>query len=98
MSDKLNQETPDVAKKSSVVIPQRQRTPIEMQTGPRLSGISKYLAELGITGAQLAAMCNVDRHIMRRWFQSDDCKMSEMEKMAKAAGYKFEWRWVKEDE
>ena len=49
MSDKLNQDIPDVAKKSSVVIPQRQRTPIEMQTGPRLSGIRKYLAELGIT-------------------------------------------------
>ena len=92
------ESTPETTQKPAIVIPKRQRTPIEMQTGPRLSGIRKYLAELGITGAQLGAMCNVDRHIMRRWFQSDDCKISEMEKMAKAAGYRFEWHWVKEEE
>ena len=98
MPKKMTSDTSETPKKPTVVIPQRQRTPIEMQTGPRLSGIRKYLAELGITGAQLGAMCKVDRHIMRRWFQSDDCKMSEMEKMANAAGYRFEWRWVKEEE
>ena len=43
--------TPETTQMPAIVIPKRQRTPIEMQTGPRLSGIRKYLAELGITGA-----------------------------------------------
>ena len=36
--------TPETTQKPAIVIPKRQRTPIEMQTGPRLSGIRKYLA------------------------------------------------------
>ena len=72
--------------------------PDDAQHWNRVAQYAAHWAELGITGAQLGAMCNVDRHIMRRWFQSDDCKMSEMEKMANAAGYRFEWRWVKEEE
>lgn len=91
-------QTMETKPKTKVVIPQGSRVPIELQTGARLSGIRKYLAEQGVTGAQLAVMCNMDRHKLRRRFQSDDCMISEMEAMANALGYKFEWRWVKEEE
>ena len=39
MPKKMTSDTPETPKKPTVVIPQRQRTPIEMQTGPRLSGM-----------------------------------------------------------
>ena len=67
------------------------------RSGPRLRKTLDYLIDEHISLAELARRCQLSRQGMSLRYAMDDCKLSDMEKMAEAAGYEFRWDWVKKE-
>lgn len=80
--------------------PNYKRSPIDesVKRGERLEPVLKYLIEKDVTVAQLAEKCGVSRQAMNKRLIADNCSLKDMEEMAKAAGYKFVWEWIPDDE
>lgn len=66
----------------------------EVKTG-RLDPIKRYLFEKGMSMAELSRRCEkkLSRHGVAYRVRVGDCLISDMEDMAKAAGYQFVWHW-----
>lgn len=80
--------------------PSYKRSPIDedAKRGERLKPVLKYLVEKDVTVAELAGKCGISRQAMNKRLIADNCSLKDMEEMAKAAGYKFVWDWIPEDE
>ena len=80
--------------------PGYKRSPIDetAQRGERLRPVMKYLVEKDVTVAQLGEKCGISRQGMNKRLKADNCSMKDMEEMAKAAGYKFVWEWIPDEE
>lgn len=61
----------------------------------RLQPVRRILFEENISYAQLAQACKCSKQNMSLRFINDDCKLSDMEKMAEAIGYEFLWKLTK---
>lgn len=61
--------------------------------GERLRPVLGYLENKGMSIAQLAEGCGISRQGMNKRFLRDDCTLSDMERMASAAGARFVWGW-----
>lgn len=61
----------------------------------RLQPVRRILFEENISYAQLAQACKCSKQNMSLRFINDDCKLSDMEKMAEALGYEFSWKLIK---
>lgn len=61
----------------------------------RLQPVRYVLFEEDISYAQLAQACKCSKQNMSLRFINDDCKLSDMEKMAEALGYEFTWTFTK---
>lgn len=61
----------------------------------RLHELKRALFEEDMSYAQLAQLCNCTKQNMSMRFLNDDCKLSDMEKMAEALGYEFTWKLTK---
>ena len=57
----------------------------------RLHPVRRVLFEENVSYAQLAQACKCSKQNMSLRFINDDCKLSDMEKMAEALGYEFSW-------
>jgi hypothetical protein len=67
----------------------------EMTSKKRLQPVRRVLFEENISYAQLAQACKCSKQNMSLRFINDDCKLSDMEKMAEAIGYDFSWTFTK---
>lgn len=66
------------------------------ETGKRrLHPVKRALFEENVSFAQLAQACKCSKQNMSLRFINDDCKLSDMEKMAEAIGYDFSWTFTK---
>ena len=61
----------------------------------RLYPIRQVLTKEDVSYAQLAQACKCSKQNMSLRFINDDCKLSDMEKMAEALGYEFSWKLTK---
>ena len=61
----------------------------------RLHPVRRVLFEENVSYAQLAQACKCSKQNMSLRFINDDCKLSDMEKMAEAIGYDFSWTFTK---
>lgn len=61
----------------------------------RLQPVRRILFEENVSYAQLAQACKCSKQNMSLRFINDDCKLSDMEKMAEALGYEFSWKLIK---
>ena len=61
----------------------------------RLHPVRRVLFEENVSYAQLAQACKWSKQNMSLRFINDDCKLSDMEKMAEALGYEFSWKLTK---
>ncbi len=61
----------------------------------RLYPVKRALFEENMSYAQLAQACKCTKQNISMRFISDDCKLSDMEKMAEALGYEFTWKLTK---
>ena len=61
----------------------------------RLQPVRRILFEENVSYAQLAQACKCSKQNMSLRFINDDCKLSDMEKMAEALGYEFTWTFTK---
>ena len=61
----------------------------------RLHPVRRVLFEENVSYAQLAQACKCSKQNMSLRFINDDCKLSDMEKMAEALGYEFSWKLTK---
>lgn len=67
----------------------------EMTSKKRLQPVRRVLFEENVSYAQLAQACKCSKQNMSLRFINDDCKLSDMEKMAEAIGYDFSWTFTK---
>lgn len=67
----------------------------EMTSKKRLQPVRRVLFEENVSYAQLAQACKCSKQNMSLRFINDDCKLSDMEKMAEALGYEFTWTFTK---
>lgn len=67
----------------------------EMTSKKRLQPVRRVLFEENVSYAQLAQACKCSKQNMSLRFINDDCKLSDMEKMAEALGYEFTWNFTK---
>lgn len=86
--------------KKTIKRPNYKRSPLDedAKRGERLKPVLKYLIEKDVTVAELAEKCGISRQAMNKRLIKDNCSMKDMEEMARAAGYKFVWEWVSDDE
>ena len=63
--------------------------------GYRLRPIFDYLMDENVSLSELGRRVGISRQSMSTRFAVDDCKMSDMEKMADALGYEFQWTFKK---
>lgn len=61
----------------------------------RLHPVRRVLFEENVSYAQLAQACKCCKQNISLRFINDDCKLSDMEKMAEALGYEFSWKLTK---
>ena len=61
----------------------------------RLQPVRRVLFEENVSYAQLAQACKCSKQNMSLRFINDDCKLSDMEKMAEALAYEFTWKLTK---
>ncbi|MBQ3812845.1 MAG: helix-turn-helix transcriptional regulator [Bacteroidales bacterium] len=75
----------------------RARMPFSPGTkkGARLRPVFDFLMDENVSLSELGRRVGISRQSMSTRFAVDDCKMSDMEKMADALGYDFEWTFKK---
>ena len=75
----------------------RARLPFSPGTkkGSRLRPVFDYLMDENVSLSELGRRVGISRQSMSTRFATDDCKVSDMEKMADALGYDFVWSFKK---
>lgn len=75
----------------------RARMPFSPGTkkGARLRPVFDYLMDENVSLSELGRRVGISRQSMSTRFAVDDCKVSDMEKMAEALGYEFVWSFKK---
>ena len=63
--------------------------------GSRLRPVFNYLMDENVSLSELGRRIGLSRQSMSTRFAVDDCKVSDMEKMAEALGYEFIWTFSK---
>ena len=63
--------------------------------GERLKPILHSLIERNMSVTELAEKLGMTRQGLNLRFAKGDCNLSDMEAMAEALGYKFDWTWTK---
>ena len=63
--------------------------------GVRLRPLFNYLMDENVSLSELGRRVGISRQSMSTRFAVDDCKVSDMEKMAEALGYEFVWSFKK---
>lgn len=63
--------------------------------GARLRPVLHCMIDENVTVTELAERLGMSRQGVNLRLAKGDCALSEMEKMAKALGYKFEWKLTK---
>lgn len=63
--------------------------------GSRLRPVFNYLMDENVSLSELGRRIGLSRQSMSTRFAVDDCKVSDMEKMADALGYEFVWSFRK---
>lgn len=78
----------------------RARLPFSPGTkkGYRLRPVFDYLMDENVSLSELGRRVGISRQSMSTRFATDDCKVSDMEKMAEALGYEFVWSFKKKSE
>lgn len=83
-------------------VPANSRTRLSFSPGTkkgfRLRPVFDYLMDENVSLAELARRVGISRQSMSTRFAVDDCKVSDMEKMASALGYEFEWTFKKKEQ
>ena len=59
--------------------------------GSRLRPLFDVLVDENMSISELARRCGMAKQSMSTRFAVDDCRVSDMEQMAEALGYKFVW-------
>jgi len=79
---------------------EKNRLPLStgVKHGKRLTPVLKYLIDESISLSELARRCGLTRQAMSLRIAKDDCRLSDLEQMAEAAGYTLEWSWKKKEE
>lgn len=85
------------AAEASVAPKTKARLPFSPGTkkGYRLRPVFDYLMDENVSLSELGRRVGISRQSMSTRFAVDDCKMSDMEKMAEALGYEFQWTFKK---
>lgn len=97
----MENDEKNAAVKSAAETPEgrklRPRLPFSPGTkkGYRLRPIFDYLMDENVSLSELGRRVGISRQSMSTRFAVDDCKMSDMEKMADALGYEFQWTFKK---
>ena len=66
--------------------------------GARLRPVFDYLMDENVSLSELGRRVGISRQSMSTRFAVDDCKVSDMEKMADALGYDFVWSFKKREQ
>ena len=66
--------------------------------GSRLRPVFNYLMDENVSLSELGRRIGLSRQSMSTRFAVDDCKVSDMEKMADALGYEFIWSFRKKEQ
>lgn len=74
------------------------RTPINTNRTPskRMRPALNTLLDESVSIAELAEKMGMSRSSLNRWFTQDDARLSGLEEMGEALGYRLEWRFVKD--
>lgn len=73
-------------------------SPQAIKQSDRLKSLLMLMYSDGITIAELARRCNLTRQAVNARFTSDDCKLSDLEKMVEALGYECTLTIMKKEE
>lgn len=83
--------------------PKRKRRPPKvklcesMSKTVRLRPVVDKMLELDVSYSELSRRLGIRRQSMENRFKNDDCKMSDLEDMAKALGCNIVWTWRKKN-
>ena len=97
----MENEVKNAAVKSAAEGTQPQNTRARMPFSPgtkkgfRLRPVFDYLMDENVSLSELGRRVGISRQSMSTRFAVDDCKVSDMEKMAEALGYEFVWSFKK---
>ena len=64
--------------------------------GPRLDPLLVQMFADKVSIKELAQRLGMTQAAVNDWFKNDDCKLSRLEQMAEALGYKLRWTLEKE--
>ena len=97
MENQAKNEAVKNAAETPVPANSRTRLPFSPGTkkGARLRPVFDFLMDENVSLSELGRRVGISRQSMSTRFAVDDCKMSDMEKMADALGYDFEWTFKK---
>ncbi len=97
----MENEVKNAAVKTAAETPETQKSRARRPFSPgtkkgfRLRPVFDYLMDENVSLAELARRVGISRQSMSTRFAVDDCKVSDMEKMAEAMGYEFVWSFRK---
>lgn len=99
MAKDVNNEALNIASQVSQTPKSRARMPFSpgAKKGSRLRPVFNYLMDENVSLSELGRRVGISRQSMSTRFAVDDCKVSDMEKMAEAIGYEFVWSFKKKD-
>ena len=97
----MENQAKNAAIESAVEAPEASKSRTRMPFSPgakkgrRLRPVFNYLMDENVSLSELGRRIGLSRQSMSTRFAVDDCKVSDMEKMADALGYEFVWSFRK---
>ena len=97
----MENEVKFAAEKTAAEGPETQKSRARLPFSPgtkkgyRLRPVFDYLMDENVSLSELGRRVGISRQSMSTRFAVDDCKVSDMEKMAEALGYEFQWTFKK---
>lgn len=92
---KIDKATGEIVKREKISI-DTIKEPVAIKN-KRLLPVKNYCREAGITLTKLSQLCGLATATVPTRVREGDCRLSDMEEMATAAGYRFVWYWEKVD-
>ena len=100
----MENEVKFAAEKTAAEGPETQKSRARLPFSPgtkkgyRLRPVFDYLMDENVSLSELGRRVGISRQSMSTRFAVDDCKVSDMEKMAEALGYEFQWTFKKNEQ
>ena len=100
----MENEVKIAAEKTAAEGPETQKSRARLPFSPgtkkgyRLRPVFDYLMDENVSLSELGRRVGISRQSMSTRFAVDDCKVSDMEKMAEALGYEFQWTFKKKEQ